>query len=321
MKQVVEDSVTEISVIVPVYNSIALLRELCERLSETIEKVTNNYQIILVDDCGPEPVWPVIEMLCQEYAQITGLKLSRNFGQHAAITAGLSRAHSNWYVVMDCDLQDRPEDIYDLYQKAKNNDLDSVVAFRKVHQVSFIKKLGSKFFNFLLNKLASVPTSSDIGNFRIFNHKMAEAYREYADQMRLFPAIMAHLGFEIGVLEVKRPKRQEGVSNYSFKKLLKLAFDSIVSNTIKPVYFMAIFGVLVSFLSLLFAVSLIVRTFFMGIQAEGWTSIMLAITFFGGVQIFAVSFVGIYVGKVFFEVKRRPIYIISKSKNIKGRRQ
>ncbi|WP_427453792.1 glycosyltransferase family 2 protein [Litorimonas sp. WD9-15] len=301
---------THIAVIVPVYNSLKTLPELIDRLEATLSTITSDYQIVLIDDCGPQPVWPVIAMHAKRNPRIVGLRLSRNFGQHAAITAGIKFANSDWYVVMDCDLQDRPEDVALLYQTAMSGNHDSVLAVRGDEDVGTRKKLGSRVFNFVLNKLADIPVSTDVGNYRIFNQDMAEAYRMYNEQMRLFPALMSHLGFDVGRVEVKRPARLEGKSGYSFSKLFELAFDSIVSNTIKPVYYIATFGFLVALAAILYTVILVVRKLVFGISAEGWASTMAAILMLGGIQILVTSFVGIYVGKVFFQVKQRPSYIL-----------
>lgn len=309
MSKIIE-SKTHLAVIVPVYNSLKTLSELIERLEATLTAITADYQIVLVDDCGPQPVWPVIESHAKRDSRIVGIRLSRNFGQHAAITTGIRFARADWYVVMDCDLQDRPEGISDLYRAAIEGGHDSVLAVRADEQVQRRKKLGSRVFNFILNRLADIPVSTDVGNFRIFNRKMAEAYDLYQEQMRLFPALMSHLGFDIGRVDVARPARAEGKSGYSFAKLLELGFDSIVSNTIKPVYFMATFGFLVSAAAFIYTLVLIIRKLAFDITAEGWASTMAAILMLGGIQIFAISFVGIYVGKVFFEVKKRPVAII-----------
>jgi len=309
-------SKNHIAVIVPVYNSLKTLSELISTLEVTLEKITDCYQIILIDDCGPQPVWPVIAEHASRNSRVVGLRLSRNFGQHAAITTGLRFTKSDWYVVMDCDLQDRPEDIATLYHAAIEGGHDSVLAVRGEEEVSGRKKLGSRLFNFTLNKLADIPVSTDVGNFRIFNNKMAEAYHLYDEQMRLFPALMSHLGFDVGRVEISRPARAEGQSGYSFAKLFELGFDSIVSNTIKPVYFMATFGFLVSAAAIIYTFVLIIKKLAFGISAEGWASTMAAILMLGGIQIFAISFVGVYVGKVFFEVKNRPIAIIRETTEV-----
>ena len=305
-----------IAVIVPIYNSAAILDELIDRLKTTLSSIHSDYEIILVDDRGPQAVWPIILKATQIDERVKGIRLSRNFGQHAAISAGLDYAQADWYVVMDCDLQDSPEDIPLLYNEAIATGVDSVIAKRKSHGSKKRRKLGSVIFNFILRHLADIPTSEQVGNFRILNDAMAQAYRHYTEKMRLFPAIMSHLGFEDTYLELERSDREEGRSSYTFRKLFALAFDSIISNTVKPMYYLAGFGVCISALAVIFAATIIVQKLFFGVTIEGWASLMTALMLIGGIQIFVVSFVGIYVGKVFFEVKDRPIFIVEQSLNI-----
>lgn len=305
-----------IAVIVPVYNSASTLDSLIARLKNSLSNISQEYVIILIDDRGPQAVWPVIQKAAKNDKRVQGVRLSRNFGQHAAISAGLESAYADWYVVMDCDLQDRPEDIPLLYNEATQSKLDSVIAKRKSHGRKKRRKLGSIAFHAVLRHLADIPTSEQVGNFRIFNHIMAEAYRQYPEKMRLFPAIMSHLGFNDGYLELERSDRPEGKSGYTFRRLFSLAFDSIISNTIKPMYYLAGFGVCISIFAVIFAVVIIMRRLFLGAAIEGWASLMTALMLIGGIQIFVVSFVGIYVGKVFFEVKDRPIFIVQQRLNL-----
>jgi len=304
--------------IVPVYNSLATLQDLIDRLVASLSTYTKDYEIILVDDRGPQAVWPVIQAAGANNDKIKGVRLSRNFGQHAAISAGLKTANADWYVVMDCDLQDQPEDIPKLYQHAVENNMDSVLAFRANQGVGRRRRLGSAVFNKTLEKLADIPASSQVGNFRIFNHAMAQSYRMYPEKMRLFPALMSHIGFEVDQLDVSRPDRTEGESNYTLKKLFQLGFDSIVSNTIKPMYYLAGFGIFISIMAVLIAAFVVIRTLVFDITTEGWASLMTVVMLMGGIQIFVISFVGIYVGKVFFEVKDRPVYIVAETSNIDG---
>lgn len=309
-------AIPHIAVIIPVYNSAATLESLINRLKKSLSSINKNFVIILVDDRGPQSVWPIIREASQIDDRVKGIRLSRNFGQHAAISAGLDATSAEWFVVMDCDLQDRPEDIAQLYNEATLSGVDSVIAKRKSHGSKKRRRLGSLVFHGILRHLADIPTSEHIGNFRIFNHAMAEAYHKYPEKMRLFPAIMSHLGFTDSYVELGRDDRPEGVSSYTFRRLFALAFDSIISNTIKPMYYLAGFGVVISILAVFFAVLIIVQRLFFNVEIEGWASLMTGLMLIGGIQIFVVSFVGIYVGKVFFEVKDRPIYIVKEQLNM-----
>jgi len=292
------------------------LDALINRLKKSLSSIDSNYAIILIDDRGPQPVWPIILKASQIDDRVKGVRLSRNFGQHAAISAGLDATSADWFVVMDCDLQDRPEDIVKLYNEAISSGVDSVIAKRKSHGSRKRRKLGSIVFHGILRHLADIPTSEHIGNFRIFNRDMAEAYQQYPEKMRLFPAIMSHLGFTDSHLELERDDRLEGVSSYTFRRLFVLAFDSIISNTIKPMYYLAGLGILISILAVFFAVVIVIQRLFFNVEIEGWASLMTSLMLIGGIQIFVVSFVGIYVGKVFLEVKDRPIYIVKEHLNL-----
>lgn len=306
----------EIAVVVPVYNSAATLQQLTTRLVNSLEQITTNFAIILVDDRGPQEVWPILIKMSAADDRIKAVRLSRNFGQHPAISAGISVANAEWYVVMDCDLQDLPEDIPKLYKHAVSNQYDSVIATRASHATSSERKLASFVFNKTIELLADIPASEKIGNFRIFNHSMAEAFRNHPEQMRFFHALMNNLGFNVTNIDVERPSRAEGVSSYTMKKLIALAFDAIIANSIKPLYYMLFGGFCISFFSAMYGFFILFKKFITGIPIEGWASIITSLFFLSGVVIFTICLVGIYVGQVFFEVKRRPIYIVQDTLNI-----
>ena len=306
----------DLAVILPLYNNLDTLEDLLRRLRETLGAITPRFEIILVDDRGPEPVWPPLLKEAEQDTRIKLVRLSRNFGQHPAITAGIDAAHANWYVVMDADLQDQPEAIKTLWETAHDGSFDVVVARRVSQDLGNRRRLGSRVFNRALATLADIPSSSEIGNFRIMNDKVVSTFREYDESMRLFPALMSHVGFSIGYADIPRPSRAAGESAYTFKKLFVLGADAIVSNSFKPMIYLASFGFIVSFLAVIMAAVLVIRKVFFGISVDGWASLMTAITLFSGVQIFVVSFVGIYIGKVFFEVKKRPHYIIESVVNL-----
>ncbi len=312
----IDDTKSVIAVIVPVYNSLVTLSELISRIKTSVETFTQSYEIILVDDRGPQDVWPVIQKEGEEDTRVKGIRLSRNFGQHPAITAGLTIANAQWYVVMDCDLQDLPEDIPALYNKAQAGNYDTVLAIREDNQVKKRRKIGSYLFNKSLEYLADIPATSKVGNFRIFNDSMARAYRAFPEKMRLFPALMSHLGFNTGELNIVRPDRSEGQSGYTFRKLLSLALDAIISNTIKPMYYLVALGFIIAFFAMIVAFIIIMQKLLFGNAVEGWASLMTAFMLMSGLQISVMSFVGIYVGKVFMEVKDRPVFIISDASNI-----
>lgn len=306
----------DVAVILPIYNNRPTLDELLDRLISTLEGLSLSFEIVLVDDRGPEPVWEAMVARASSDTRIRLVRLSRNFGQHPAITAGIDAAQANWYVVMDADLQDQPEALEKLWNKAQEPNTDVVIARRVSQELGARRQIGSRLFNFALMKLADIPASSEIGNFRICSAKVMRAFREYDESMRLFPALMSHLGFSVAYVDVPRPSRASGQSSYTFKKLFTLGVDAIISNSFKPMIYLASSGFIISILATLAAMTLVIRKIFFGVTVEGWASLMTAIALFSGVQIFVVSFVGIYIGKVFFEVKKRPHYIVEEHVNL-----
>jgi polyisoprenyl-phosphate glycosyltransferase len=301
----------EISVIVPVYMGRAMVMELAERLVASLATITSAFEIILVDDRAPDNVWPLIVDLGRDDPRIRGIRLSRNFGQHPALTSGIDHARGRWLVVMDCDLQDRPEDIPLLYRKAQDANLDIVIAARESHDAARRRKLSSRLFHWALSWLADIDTSHDVGNFRIFNRAVADAFRQYREQFRLLPALMARLGFSVGHVAVDRPARAEGVSSYTYRKLVRLAVEAIIANSEKPLWF----GIYAGFTIAAFAFVLVIWAFIQRLLhdavMDGWTSLFIAVGFFSGVQLIFAGILGVYLGRVFNEVKRRPIYLVA----------
>lgn len=309
---------THIAVVVPVYNSAAVLDELINRLKAVLSDISQSYKIILVDDRGTEPVWPIIKNAASGDERVSGIRLSKNFGQHSAITAGMDFTDADWVIVMDGDLQDRPEDIKLLYETAVQSNAYIVIAERETSGLSWRRNLGSQMFNSILKRISGLELSHKYGNFRIISRTVCEAYRQYREQMRLFPAIIDLMGFEPVYLTLPRSTRPVGKSSYTFSRLFKLAFQAVIAYSTRPLIFLAGLGILVTLIATLFAAFVLVRAALYGSPITGWPSLMVTVTFFGGLQLFTTSFVGIYVGEVFKESKSRPIYLAEELVNLKS---
>lgn len=300
----------DIAVVVPFYKGRAFVEELVGRIRAGLEKKGISFQIVLVDDRSPDDGWSAIESMAAADSRILGIRLSRNFGQHAAISAGIAYARARWYVVMDCDLQDPPEAIPALYKHAVTNELDIVIAERAASGHGRRRNFGSRAFYGVLRWASGLELSADIGNYRIFSHKVAEAYRSYPEQLRLFPALMVQLGFETGFIRIPRSRRAEGQSSYTYRKLASLALETILAYSAKPLWWIASFGLAICLASVLFG-SIILTQYFVGnIEVAGFATLATLTTFLGGAQIFVISVVGLYVGRVLAETKHRPIFII-----------
>jgi glycosyltransferase involved in cell wall biosynthesis len=305
----------EIAVVVPVYKGRPMLRELRDRLFQTLKSITPNFSIILVDDSSPDQSWSLIQQLGQEDSRIRGILLSRNFGQHNAITAGLDHARAHWYVVMDCDLQDAPEDISLLYERARQG-FDVVVGIRRKEGHSLLKRISSKLFYRTFNFLAGIELDWSVSNYRIFSDRVAEGFRQMREQMRFLPASLSFMGFHVGTVELPHHPRTHGRSSYTLSKLVSLASNTILAHSQMPLKIVAAFGLFLSIAAMTMAGLIAARAAIWGVSVTGWASLIVAVFAVGGVQIFLIGIVGIYVGKNFEEAKKRPLYFVKDDCNL-----
>jgi glycosyltransferase involved in cell wall biosynthesis len=298
-----------LSVVIPVYFGEKTNHELVKRLYGSLSALATNFEIILVDDGSPDDSWKTIEAICAENAYVKGVKLSRNFGQHYAITAGLNRAVGEWVIVMDCDLQDRPEEIPALYAKAMEGH-DIVFAQRIDRQDSFLKRLSSQLFYRFFGYLTNTKQDPSIANFGIYHQRVIAAVLSMGDYVRYFPTMVQWVGFNSAKIEVEHANRQHGHSTYSWKSLLKLASLNIIAFSDKPLRLTVGFGFFMSLASFLLGAVYLYQYLNGQIEVLGFTSIIITITFLSGLIISTLGVVGIYLGKTFEQVKNRPNYIV-----------
>lgn len=299
-----------ISIVTPVYGCCKSLNNLYERLKKSLSTITENFEIIMINDSSPDNAWEAIKSLAQKDDRVKGINLSRNFGQHKAITAGLDYAKGDWVVVMDCDLQDQPEEIIKLYNKAQEG-YDIVFGRRAERKDSFFKKLSSTLFYKVYDYFTESKIDNTIANFSIISKKVLDNLNKLKEQNRSYPLFVNWVGFKRTEINIEHAQREEGKSSYTIAKLINLAIDSIVSQSNKPLKLSIKFGFIVAFLSLLYGAWLILRYFMFSIPVEGWTSVMVSIYFIGGLLFANMGILGLYIGKIFDETKDRPIYIIS----------
>lgn len=305
---------THISIISPVYRAENIIDKLVERTVNAVQKISTNYEIILVEDCGPDNSWNKIIENCKKNPKIKGVKLSRNYGQQHAIQAGLDIAKGEFVITMDCDLQDKPEEIYKLYNKSKEG-YEIVVASRKNRQDDFLKKFLSKIFYRALGYLTETTQDSTVANFVCYQKKAVDAMALIKDHNRYYPMLQQLVGFNYAKVEIEHAEREEGKSSYSFKKRLKLAVNTILTFSDKPLRLTVKLGVLLSFSSILAAILMVILYVFSDVRVAGWASLALLLSFLSGAIISVLGMVGLYVGKTFESVKQRPTYIIHKTKN------
>lgn len=298
-----------ISVVIPVFNSSLSLNELCHRLHNVLSKISSFYEIIFVNDGSSDNSWNIIRELACLDSRVKGINFSRNFGQHYAITAGLDYANGNWIVVMDCDLQYQPEDILKLYQSATSG-YDLVMGLRAIRNDFWFKKFISFIFYKIFNFLSESNINHRLANFGIYSSKVINSIKELREQNRSFGLFALWVGFRRLEIEVTHCARSHGKSSYSFTKMMNLALDSILAHSNKALRLTVAFGFFVSSASFSYALWIFIRYFLWSTPIVGWSSIMVSIFFTTGLVIGALGVVGLYIGKIFDEVKNRPLYII-----------
>lgn len=299
-----------ISVVIPVYRSERILPVLCERLTTSLAALNRPYEIILVDDRSPDRSWDVIRQMVRQFPATLGVRLSRNFGQHYAITAGLDLAKGEWTVIMDCDLQDQPEEIHRLLECAESG-YDIVLARRRLRRDSPGKGLLSKLFYGVFNLLSGYRLDPAVGSFRIMKRTVVEAYCSMREASRLFGGMIEWLGFETGYLDVDHAQRYEGKSSYNLRSMTRLALDGMIAFSNRPLYFSIGTGILMSVFSAGFGLTLVVGYFIHPlIGVPGWLSTVTLTTFIGGVILLNLGILGIYVGRIYDQTKGRPLYVV-----------
>lgn len=303
-----------VSIVIPVYKGEHFIDTLVNQLIKECSKISNEFEIILVDDCGPDKSWEKILENCKKDLRIKGIQLSRNFGQHHAITAGLDHSKGEWVFVMDCDLQDQPSEISKLYTKAIEG-YDVVLAGRYNRQDSFFKKIFSKYFYKTLSFLIGTDIDASVGNYGIYNRKVINAIVSMRENIRFFPMLVKWVGFKTCVIEVKHVARTIGKSTYSLNALMKLALSIMLAFSDKPLRLMVKFGIIVSTFAFVFAIYNVIKYFSGIIFISGFASLIVSIWFLSGLTISAIGVVGLYIGRIFEQTKQRPIYIVNKIEN------
>lgn len=301
-----------ISVVIPVYKAEKMLDELYRRLRDALETVSPRFEIVLVEDCGGDRSWEVIERLAAADTRVVGLQFSRNFGQHYGITAGLDHCRGDWVVVMDCDLQDAPEEIPRLYAKALEG-YDVVLALRGERQDPPLKRFTSALFYKLFSYLADIDFDGDSGNFRIMSRQVVRNFNRMREQLRFFGGQVQWMGFPTTGIRVQHAERLEGTSTYTFAKLWKLAADTIIAYSDKPLRMAARLGMTMAAVSLAFGAFILVRSLVQGSAIPGWSSLIVSLYFIGGLIIGILGIMGVYLGKTFDESKKRPLYIVRRA--------
>lgn len=308
-----------ISVVSPIYKGEKMLHSLVGRNTHVLQQMQaegsiDDYEIILVNDASPDKSWEKIAEICANDPHVVGINLSRNFGQHNAITAGLVDSTGDWVVVMDCDLQDRPEEIPNFYKKAQEG-YDVVFAELTERNDSFMKKFTSRAFCYFFAYFTDSPVGKKTNNFGIYHRKVIDAVLSMGDHVRCFPVEVRWVGFNVGYYPVTKDAREEGTSGYTWSKLLAFAFDNIIAFSNKPLKLATQFGFLIVILSVLIALYYLIMYMIGDISVSGFTTLVISLWMIAGIIISLIGMVGIYIGRVFDKVKDRPLFIVKEKLN------
>lgn len=300
----------QLSVVSPVYGCVGCLEDLVDRIAAAVVSLGTEFEVILVDDGGPGEPWARIVELAANRPWLRGIRLSRNFGQHNAITAGLAESRGLRVVVLDCDLQDPPEAIPVLLAEAERGP-DVVFARRLNRRDGLFKRLLSWGFYRVLSWLTKIPHDHSTANFGVYSRRVIDAVLAMPESERFFPSLVRWTGYSVSTVDVQHSPREDGRSGYSLRRLLSLAGSIILAYSDRPLRFVVGIGGLFSLTAFILAGIAVVRYLHGDIQVAGYTSIIASIWLVGGASIACLGVIGLYVGRIFVHAKRRPHYLIA----------
>lgn len=304
-----------LSIVSPVYGSAAIVVPLVERIIAAVEPITADFEIVLVEDGSPDDSWAQIAAVAHREPRIHGLRLARNFGQHAAITAGLAHARGTHVVVMDCDLQDDPSFIPALLAKAQEG-FDIVLTRKSNRRHAWHRNLGAQWFVALINLLSGQRLADpQIGGYSILSRPVVDAFLRIRDIHRHYLSILGWLGFRTAVIPVEHHPRHSGSSSYTFRRLLRHAIEGITSQSTVLLKFAIGIGFAYFCGALASATYLCVRYFFHGFL-PGWASTVVLLLSSTGLILMAIGILGIYIGNIFEQVRNRPLFLVQEQVNI-----
>lgn len=303
----------KLSIITPVFNEEKTISIFCEHLLVFKNQIANyRLEWLIVDDGSSDNTPFIIDTLCNNQQFIRGVIFSRNFGKEAALFAGLEHSEGDIIIPMDIDLQDPFEVILQMLQEYENG-ADVVLAKRTNRESdSLFKRKTAQWFYSINNKMSSLKLEENVGDFRLMTRQVVDEIIRLQENQLFMKGLMSWVGFNTAIVTYKRPIRTEGKTKFNFFKLWNLAVQGITSFSTIPLKVWSYFGGFVSLISFLFGLKIIFEKIFLGISVSGYASLMVAILFFGGVQLIGIGVLGEYIGRTYLESKRRPKYIIKK---------
>jgi glycosyltransferase involved in cell wall biosynthesis len=300
-----------ISLVIPVYNEEILIFDLFERVRNAMESIGEDFEVILVDDGSVDSTFEKLKICHTKDGRFKILSLSRNFGHQAAYSAGLNYAKGDFVAMMDGDLQDPPELIKEMFQKASTEEIDIVYGRRNERNEKYSKRIFIKLFHLIFSKLSNLQNIRQVGNFSLMSRRSLNAFLSLQEKNRYLPGLRSFVGFKQGFVDYSRPDRTQGEAKMSTYKLVTLALDAIFSFSSLPVkicLYSGLAGVILIILALIY----ILIGKIAGIAPLGWSSIILSVYFIGSVQLVSIGILGEYVFRIYRETQNRPIFLVNK---------
>ncbi len=313
-----ETEAIELSLIAPMYNEEEVVDHFFSAIEQCLGPAGIKYEIVCINDGSSDNTLKIITDYAHQYKHIKVLDLSRNFGKELALTAGIDYATGQAAIPIDCDLQDPPEVILEMYGKWREG-YDVVLARRSNRDSdTFVKRNTSMLFYKLIDSMSEIHIPANVGDFRLLDRKALDALRMYPERSRFMKGLFASLGFKTAIVEYVRPARAAGETKWNYVKLYSLALEGILSFTSFPLKIWSYLGAAIAFSGFVYGIFTIVKTLYFGIDVPGYASLMVVLLFMSGLILISLGIIGEYLARIFIEVKGRPIYIVRSSVGFEG---
>ncbi|PSU35972.1 glycosyltransferase family 2 protein [Photobacterium lutimaris] len=299
-----------LSVIIPMYNEEEVLETCHQRVCNVLDGLGKHCEIIYVDDGSSDTSWQIASQFNSQYHSIKSIRLSRNFGKEAAMSAGLSAVKGEAAILIDADLQDPPELIPDMVaQWQAGFDVVDMQRSRRLGE-GWLKRFTAAAFYQVINRLSDIPIPENVGDFRLISRRVIDEINKLPERTRFMKGLFAWPGFKRVTLQFDRDPRLAGETKWNYRKLIHLAFEGITSFSTRPLRIATVAGLLTSFSALLLAVVVLAKTLIWGDPVAGYPSMMIVVLLVGGVQLLSIGLMGEYVGRLFIEAKQRPLFMV-----------
>ena len=303
------------SVVVPVHNEELNINELTKRLTSVMTQLGETFEILIIDDGSEDNTWKALQEVSKANKNLKAIRLSKNFGQHHAITAGLNICKGDWVVVMDGDLQDRPEVIPQLIGESEKG-FDVVFVNRVNRPERMYYRILQRIFYFVLKYLSGINFNHAQANFSIINRKVVKYFNMFPEQARFYGSTIKWLGFKQSSISADHGTRFDGRPAYTLKSRIKLASDVILTFSEKPLVMSIKVGFIMAIASLSIFAWVVTSKIIWGYKILGWASLIASVFLSSGIIIFVLGILGIYIGRIFNEVKNRPLYVVDEHLNL-----